>query len=227
MHLSRNCLALRGLPALGLAALLGAGCAMPSASSEFTQRQPRPAAIRETIHPLFTPRQYKADFVFPERITHQALSWDHQGCEWRIQIPTIEKATAGVVFRRTYDMSETRERTYLAFKLRPAALDHRLTVAIIDEAEQIHGIRHLRPLSEFKARDGGDWGHYTICLDEFEENWGNMSRRPALGPPGVLDWSSVRGVIVTRLPGQAPPFSIIIRNLSFQIASASAPHPRG
>jgi len=193
------------------------GCTTTTDVSNGTSREP--CRLRaNTLAPLASPTSFKNEYSYPERHTAQSFRWSRQGCEWTILIPNLPDAFAGIVFRKPFDLSDDHESKWLTFRLKPAYMADHLTVALSDDPQ---GVSHHvlgNALRNYEVGVQGDWGFYSICIDEFDRTG---LETESIGAP--LDFAHVRGIRIARLSADGPPAEVVLRSLRFQGDSLFVP----
>jgi hypothetical protein len=207
--------------AAGFLAASGTGCR--TAQDSLTQRAPVRVAPK-IIDPLSSPRFYKKDYVHPRPFVRQALKWNHKGCEWWIQVPVIPGASAGVVFRKAYDLSDGDDPRWLTLEMKPAFMAEHLSVVLTDGMDEPVRLYPAQPLSAYQVKARGDWGYYLVPFQAFEEAaLAGLAAGDVFSHPAV-DWSRIRGVEMVRLADQGPETLVMVRRLRFQQDALDIPH---
>ena len=189
---------------------------------EFKARPLEPAAratpVDRRVFLMDQPRELLEDYTYPQQTTRQLLSWGDRGAEWRIRLARRGHASATLVFRHPYDLSNRREGTLLMFSFAPRHMAKHVSVGLIDWNREPPRVLTDVPLEAGGATTLGSRGYYSIHLAAFS-NLGVAVDAAIPGGAGTshsVDWSDIRELRVSGLGEERPGEEIVIRLLRFR-----------
>jgi hypothetical protein len=176
---------------------------------------------------LAVPGLVREEYCFPAGSGQQHFVWRGRDAKWHILMGRHRASHAGVTFSAAYDYHRKRERTVLAFRMRPRQLAKSLDVGLVDGGKP--GTLVKVPLADYATGVDvqGVWGVYAVPLKAFPDQ-GSVITEEHPDTMGLtdMDWSNIRGLRFTSRCDMTKPMKFTVSGLRFGSPHSAFPEER-